>query len=91
MKSFEMVVKDTFRLENGATAFMGTIEPESNVIGPCDCELIVDNEVKTSIRIDGEMIVERKKAPYRAISTRQPIDLAVIGLQRDGFTIRSKS
>jgi hypothetical protein len=90
VKPFEMAVKDTFKLEDGTTAFMGVIETKSDFIGPCDCEIVLEGQVKASIRIDGEMIVKRKKTPHRAISTKQSIDLAAIGLQREGFLIRSK-
>jgi hypothetical protein len=91
VKPFEMAVKDTFKLEDGTTAFVGVIESESDFIGPCDCEFILDSQVKASIRIEGEMMVKRKKTSYRAISTKQSIDLAAIGLQREGFIIRSKA
>ncbi len=91
MKPFRMAVKDTFHFRDGTTAFMGTIDSESDFIRPCDCEIVLGGEVKASVRIDGEMIAERKKVPYRAISTKQQIDLADIGIQRSGFIIRSKA
>jgi hypothetical protein len=45
-----MVVEDTFHFENGSTAFAGMIETESDFTGPCDGEVILDNEVKAPSR-----------------------------------------
>ena len=90
MKPFEMVVEDTFHFENGSTAFAGMIESESDFTGPCDCEVILGNEVKASIWIDGEMMVKRNKTPHRAIPSTRSIGLTALGLQRGGFIIRSK-
>jgi translation elongation factor EF-Tu-like GTPase len=87
VKPFEMAVEDTFHFENDSTAFAGMIETESDFTGPCDCEVILGNEVKTSICIDGEMMVKRNKTPDRAISTTRSIDLTALGLERGGFII----
>jgi hypothetical protein len=86
-----MVIEDTFHFENGLTAFAGMIETESDFTGPCDCEVILGNEVKGSTWIDGEMTVKRNKTPHRAISTTRSIDLPALGLERGGFIIRSKA
>jgi hypothetical protein len=56
MALFEMQVKDTFRLGERMTAFVGAIESEAKFIPGCDCNIIVDGEVRGSIRIDGETI-----------------------------------
>ena len=90
--AFEMDVKDTFIFTDGTTVFTGPIETQIKFIGPCDCEVVQANEVRLSVRIDGEMVPSTPggKPPYRAISTRQPIDLDTIGVGRTGFTIRSK-
>jgi hypothetical protein len=83
---FEMQVKDTFRLGDHMTAFIGPVESELKFIRACDCEIIVDNEVKGAIRIDGEMILTRRQpvvgetALYRSISSSEPIDLDGIGV-----------
>jgi translation elongation factor EF-Tu-like GTPase len=93
MQIFRMSVEDIFQLADGKTAFTGKIDrPELALIGPCDCEIVLNNKVKASIRIDGEMILEKtEKNACRAISTSQPIDPARIGVGRGGFTIRSKA
>ena len=90
MGLFTMRVKDTFHLEGGTTAFIGVLETHARTIPPCDCQIIVNNEVKMSLRIDGEMILQKQQAPCRAISSSQRIDLASFGVGRGGFTIRSK-
>ena len=91
MNFFQMKVKDTFRFQNGATVFVGAIESSEKMIPPCECEIVVGDEVKASLRIDGEMILEKKASLHRSISTSQPLDLAAHGLARSGFTIRSKA
>jgi hypothetical protein len=90
MGLFTMSVKDTFHFADGTTAFVGQVEPNVKFIRPCDCEILVDGEVKGSVRIDGEMIACRTTVPERAISTSERVDFAAIGISRSGFTIRSK-
>ena len=86
-----MTVNDTFHFENGRAVFVGLIETDAKVIPPCDCEIVVGNEIKAVFWIDGEEIPKRRQVADRAISTSQPIDLASRGLGRSGFKIRSKS
>jgi len=88
---FTMTVSDTFHLEDGRTVFVGPIEAEAKAIPPCDCEILVGDEIKASLRIDGEEIPKGKKTPDRSISTSQRIDLAGYGIGRSGFQIRSKA
>ena len=90
MNHFTMTVTDTFHLEDGRTIFLGPIETEMKVVPPCDCEILVGNEIKVSLRIDGEEIPKGKHVSDRAISTNQQIDLASSGAGRGGFTIWSK-
>lgn len=61
MSLFIMTVVDTFHLENGRTIFVGQVEPEVKVIPPCDCEILVGDEIKALLRIDGEDIPKGKK------------------------------
>jgi hypothetical protein len=89
-KPFVMEVKDTFHFADGTTVFVGPIRSESKFIRPCDCEIVLDSEIKASIHIDGEMVATRKKTPYRSISTKQPIDLDAIGVEKKEFIVRSK-
>lgn len=97
MTRFAMNVKDTFRLGDHMLAFIGPVQSESNFIGACDCEIVVGNEVKGSIRIDGEMIPKREQTArgeatsYRSISTSQEVELEALGIGRSGFIIRSKT
>ncbi len=86
-----MKVVDTFHLEDGRTIFVGPIETEMKDIPPCECEILVGNEIKSSLRIDGEEIPKGKQVSDRAISTSQRIDLASCGVGRGEFTIRSKT
>ena len=86
-----MLVKDTFHLEGGTIAFVGSLESAVTSIPPCECEIVVNGEVKASLEIDGEMILKGKQVSDRAISTSQQIDLAGYGIGRSGFTIRSKA
>jgi hypothetical protein len=91
IRPFEMEVKDTFHFADGTTVFVGPVRSESKFIRTCDCEIILDNEIKASVRIDGEMVATRKQTSYRSISTKQPIDLGAIGVKKEGFIIRSKA
>lgn len=85
-----MRVEDTFHLEDGRTVFVGRIETEAKAIPPCDCDIVVDGEIKASMRIDGEEIPKGKKTLNRAVSTSQRIELARYGIGQRGFEIRSK-
>lgn len=91
MSLFTMRVSDTFNLEDGRTVFVGPVETEAKAIPPCECEIVVGNEVKASLRIDGEDIPKGNKTPDRAISTSERINLADYGMGRSGFVIRSKA
>jgi hypothetical protein len=93
MSVFQMEVIDTFFFKDGTTVFIGPIQSEPKFIGPCVCEIIHANEIKASLQIDGQrrpLMPLGEKPPHRAISTRQAIDFAAIGIARSGFTIRSK-
>jgi hypothetical protein len=90
MRLFTMVVRDTFQLDDGLTVFIGPLERNVKAIPPCDCEIIVKDEVKATIRIDGEMFLRPRSKSDRAISTSQRFDLASRGIGKAGFTIRSK-
>lgn len=85
-----MTVKDTFHLEDGRTAFVGLLETKANNIPACECEILIGNEVRACIWIDGEDFVKGNQTENRAISTKQRIDLASHGIGRSGFKIRSK-
>ena len=86
-----MQVHDTFLFKDGTTVFTGPVDTELKFIGPCDCEILSDGEIKTGIRIDGEMLPSpsKQRHGHRAISTRDTVDLSSIG--RKGFTVRSKN
>jgi hypothetical protein len=90
MSLFTMTVADTFHLEDGRTVFVGPVETDAKVIPPCDCEILVGDEIKASLRIDGEEIPKGKKTPNRSVSTSQRFDFASFGIARSGFKIRSK-
>jgi hypothetical protein len=91
MSLFTMTVVDTFHLEDGRTVFVGPVETGAKAIPPCDCELLVDDEVMMSLRIDGEEIPKGRKTSDRSISTSQQLNLASYGIGRSGFKIRSKA
>ena len=91
MSLFTMKVEDTFHLEDGRTVFVGAVETEAKAIPPCNCEIIVGNEIRASLRIDGEEIAKGNKTQNRAVSTSQRIELASCGIGQGGFEIRSKS
>ena len=90
MSLFLMQVKDTFHLADGRTVFIGSVKTEAKNISSCDCEILVENEVKGSLRIDGEEVPKDKRVADRAISTTQRIDLASLGVGKGDFIIRSK-
>ena len=90
MRLFTMRVEDTFHLEDGRTAFVGVIKTEAKAIPSCDCEILIGDEVKATLRIDGEEISKGKKVTSRVITTSERIDLSRYGIVRGGFKIRSK-
>lgn len=96
MAIFEMAVEDTFFFNDGTVVFVGPIVfngPEK-FVRECDCEIVQNDEVKASLRIDGEMRPLRRPGVVssgRALSTREAVDLATLGLGRGGFLLRSKS
>ncbi|MGB2591527.1 MAG: hypothetical protein WBG02_02320 [Candidatus Acidiferrum sp.] len=91
--TFEMTVEDTFFFQDGRVVFAGRIEfcgPEK-VIRECDCEIVLNNQIKAPLRIEGEMRPKRWPgvvSSTRALSTRDPINLEAVGLERSGFTLR---
>ena len=91
---FQMDVEETFFFQDGTIVFAGPIQSEVEFIRACDCEIVQNGKVKASLRIDGEMLPMRKRnasAPSnRAVSTRERLDLAALGLGTNGFQIRSK-
>jgi len=96
MAMFQMEVEDTFFFKDGTTVFAGPIVfngPEK-LIRECDCEIVQNNKVKASLRIEGEMQPKRRPgviSSARALSTRESVDLAALGLGRGGFLLRSKN
>jgi hypothetical protein len=90
MSLFTMTVEDTFRLEDGRIVFVGSIDTDAKIIPACDCEILVGDEIKASLRIDGEEIPKKKGTPNRAISTSQRTDLTSYGIGQKGFKIRSR-
>lgn len=89
-----MRVEDTFFFDDGTIVFAGPIESDVNFIRACDCEIVKNGEVKTLVRIEGEMRPNRRSgvpSTDRAVSTREMVDLAALGLGKSGFLIRSKS
>ena len=91
MSLFVMTVMDTFHLGDGRTVFVDSVETKAKLIPACDCEILDDDTVKLSLRIDGEEIVKGSKTPNRSVSTSQQLNLASYGIARSGFTIRSKA
>jgi hypothetical protein len=91
MSLFTMTVTDTFHLEDGRTLFVGPVETDAKVIPPCDCEILVGDEIKMALRIDGEEIPKGKQISNRSVSTSQRLGLANFGIGQSGFKIRSKS
>jgi hypothetical protein len=43
-----MEVKDVFAFEDGTVVFTGPIETHTKFIGPCNCEIVQDGDVKAS-------------------------------------------
>jgi len=93
MAPFQMTVQDTFFLEDGTTILAGYVQSEMKFIRACECEIVGNGEVKMTLQIDGEMRPNRRPgsdATIRAVSTRERLDLAGVGLGTGGFLLRSK-
>lgn len=64
------------------------------VIRECSCEIVQNNQVKASLRIEGEMRPKRRPgvvSSTRALAARESEDLAALGLGRGGFQLRPKN
>jgi hypothetical protein len=81
-----MHVSDTFLLAHGTTVFLGPVEPDTYPIPACECEIVVDDEVKARFHALGSLF-ERRDAP-RVIHTVHVFDWQTLGLGRSGFDIR---
>jgi hypothetical protein len=90
MLTFEMPVRDTFYLQ-GMTVFLGLISPEVGVIRHCDCEIVLNDKVITTVHIVGEGHPRPADPGHRSLGTKDNINLASLGLGSSGFTIRSKA
>ena len=76
--AFEMIVEDVFSLQEGRTMFVGEVGGTSRVIPPCECELLIDDTVRTRFRLDGEWIHPIPKTGWRSVSTSDRIDLDLV-------------
>jgi hypothetical protein len=72
--TYEMDVMDRFNFEDGRTVFAGPATGNPRIIPPCDCELFVEGESLATFWIEGEMMVEKRRAmTSRAVSTSEKL------------------
>ena len=85
---FEFELVEIFRFGDGRTVLVGRLDGDE-YIGPCDVELFVDGAVRHALRLEGEMLTDRKNSDgYRSISTRSSIDLDVTELKAHRCVVR---
>ena len=74
-----MKVQDVFPL-TARTVFVGEVIGEPKVIRACDCELLIAGSSPASFRIDGEdfLCPIPPDRVWRAISTSDPVDVALV-------------
>ena len=71
-ENYELIVIDKFHFRDGdgRTVFLGLVKGRIKLIPAGYCDLLVREQKKATIWIDGEEIVEKKQnTPYRAVST----------------------
>jgi hypothetical protein len=73
--TFEMTVMDLFRFGDGRTVLVGPVVGPSDLVRPCDCQLLVEGVLRNVVRIEGEMLPAQKEVGHRAFSTRDSISL----------------
>jgi hypothetical protein len=71
---FEMLIKERFDITGLGTALVGIITGHDNLIRSCTCDLLVEDQIVTTLQLDGEMLPHRSLSlphtNYRAVSTR---------------------
>ena len=88
-----MHVQDTFLFEDGTIVFTGQMQSEIKFIRECDCEIVLDGEIKAIVHIDGEMRPNLRPGSdptIRAVSTKERLNLANLGVGTGGFLLRCK-
>jgi hypothetical protein len=74
--TFEMKIFDIFHLQSGQTVFAGSIIDNQELIKNKKAKLLIDNQKKQIIEIEGEFLMDvRHPLNYRAISTTDLIEL----------------
>ncbi len=78
-KPFVVHVAEVFRLGDGRTVFVGTVDGGAPFIGSGRCRLLVGETIKAIVDIEGEMMLERRhqvSGPTRSVSTTSVVALA---------------
>lgn len=74
----ELSVVEIFRFEDGRTVFVGPLHEGVPYIPACLAELLVNDRVVATLRIEGEMMPNgRHPEGHRSVSTADAVDSSV--------------
>lgn len=71
---YTMVVEDFFRLADGSTLFLGTVEPEPRSLLPATAEIRIAGQTIGEIRLTEERMPGPASRGRRSLVTRDPVD-----------------
>lgn len=69
-----MKIEDIFEFADHRIVFAGTIAESIDFIGPCVCELWIDQTLVSTFRAEPEMLpLRRQRSEWRAVSATGPL------------------
>lgn len=89
--TFWMAIDDVFRLQGGRTVFVGAVRSSHRHVPAMTCELLLDGRVIQSLRLEGEMLPEKRHPePRRSVSTLDSVHVDRQLLTPGRFELRCK-
>jgi hypothetical protein len=83
----ELCVAEVFRFEDGRTVFVGPMHEGSQIIPACRADLLVNDRVVATLRLEGEMMPNgRLHEGYHSVSTADAVDSSISA--SDGSDVR---
>ena len=69
-------IENVFHFENGQTVFVGIVEEGPNLINSREVVLMMGDNVKQTIKLEGEMLPNpSNKDGFRSVSSRDKVNL----------------
>jgi hypothetical protein len=87
ISAHELCVVEVFRFADGRTVFVGPMPEGTPFIPACSADLLVNDRVVASLRLEGEMLPEgRHPVGYHSVSTADAVDSSIVA--SDGADVR---